>query len=559
MNRAEVKKTLNTLASGIDDATADKNVRAILNGLVNLVEILIDKVEKLENKNQELNNEVNRLKGEQGKPNIRKQKKEPDDNTDHSSEEHRKKHKNKPPRGSKRKNKKTVVIDKRVTCEIDKNMLPDDAQFKGYETRVFQGLKIIRENIEFSLPTYYSPSLKKTFIAKLPPGYHGEFTPEIRTLVITLYRDSGMTQPAIARFLKTMGTFISASTISCMITEKHDVFHEEKEAIISAGLKASPYQHMDDTSCRVNGKNQYTHVLCNPYFTAYFTRPKKDRLTLLEILCRGELKFMINSDSLLLMEELGLPTKRIIELKKITGNNILTSDELNDLLQQIFTNPKKHSTNRRIIREASAIAYYQASEFALDHLICDDAPQFNKIAKHKSLCWIHEGRHYKKLNPLFVGHQALLDNFLGQFWDYYGELLTYRETPSAESSELLSKKFDTLFSINTGYDALDERIAMTLRKKEFLLLVLAFPFLLLHNNPAELGARAQARMRDINLQTISENGTRTKDTFASIVQTARKLGVNIYQYIYDRVSEKFEMPSLASLIDQKADPLVNSV
>jgi len=78
-----------------------------------------------------------------------------------------------------------------------------------------------------------------------------------------------------------------------------------------------------------------------------------------------------------------------------------------------------------------------------------------------------------------------------------------------------------LFSTITGYDALDKRIASTLNNRESLLLVLKFPFLPLHNNPAELGARVQARMRDINLQTISANGTKTKATFATIVQTAK--------------------------------------
>ncbi|BCA96026.1 hypothetical protein TUM19329_23870 [Legionella antarctica] len=70
----------------------------------------------------------------------------------------------------------------------------------------------------------------------------------------------------------------------------------------------------------------------------------------------------------------------------------------------------------------------------------------------------------------------------------------------------------------------------------------------MHNNASELGTRFQARIRDINLQTVSQNGTKSKDTFATIVQTARKLKVNVYQYIYDRVTKKFEMPSLAELI-----------
>ena len=106
-------------------------------------------------------------------------------------------------------------------------------------------------------------------------------------------------------------------------------------------------------------------------------------------------------------------------------------------------------------------------------------------------------------------------------------------------AQQLSIQFDTLFATTTGYDVLDQRIAKTRAKKQALLLVLDHPFLPLHNNGSELGARFQARMRDINYQTVSPNGTKSKDTFATIVLTARKLKVNVYQYIYDRVTKKF--------------------
>ena len=122
-------------------------------------------------------------------------------------------------------------------------------------------------------------------------------------------------------------------------------------------------------------------------------------------------------------------------------------------------------------------------------------------------------------------------------------------------AQKLSKQFDSLFATTTGYDALDIRIDMTRKKKKPLLLVLVHPFLPLHNNGSELGARVQARIRDINLQTICENGTKSKDTFATIVQTARKMGVNIYRYIFDRVSKKYEMPSLAEMIMVAEEPL----
>ena len=43
----------------------------------------------------------------------------------------------------------------------------------------------------------------------------------------------------------------------------------------------------------------------------------------------------------------------------------------------------------------------------------------------------------------------------------------------------------------------------------------------------------------------------------TIVQTAKKLGVNPYKYIYDRVSKSFCMPSLSELIKAKKIPEIN--
>ena len=57
----------------------------------------------------------------------------------------------------------------------------------------------------------------------------------------------------------------------------------------------------------------------------------------------------------------------------------------------------------------------------------------------------------------------------------------------------------------------------------------------------------------MSLQTTTDEGTRANDTFMTIVQTAKKLSVSAYDYIYDRVSKTFEMPSLAQRIREKAN------
>lgn len=394
MNRQEIKKVLTELTADID-SLVDKKAVTIIKVLVNLVELLADENALLREENQALRDEINRLKGEQGKPDIRGQSKgDNTGNSDHSSEGDRKK------RGkgkNKGKSKKDIIIDRRVTIPLDKTQLPHDIQFKGFETRIIQDVKIITDNVEFKLEVYYSPSLKKTFIAPMPTEYQGgEFGPGVKALIITLYRDSGMTELVIERFLKTFGLQISHGKIASILTEDHEVFHQEKEDIIDAGIKASLYQQMDDTSSRVNGKNHYTHVLCNDFFTGYFTRPKKDRLTLLELLCRENLKFMINNEAYDLMVEFGLATKWLDQLKPILTAQPLTREDVNTLLETLFPNPKKHSTNRRIIIESAALAYYQQSPYFIRYLMTDDAPQFNKLALHHALCWIHEGRHYKK-------------------------------------------------------------------------------------------------------------------------------------------------------------------
>ena len=93
--------------------------------------------------------------------------------------------------------------------------------------------------------------------------------------------------------------------------------------------------------------------------------------------------------------------------------------------------------------------------------------------------------------------------------------------PTATPVQSLADKFDVLFSTETGYDKLDERIEKTKVKKDSLLLVLKYPDIPLHNNASELGARTQVLYRDISLNTINKKGTEAKDTFMTIVETAK--------------------------------------
>lgn len=554
----DIKASLSNLKIDLK-SIQDENLRGCIILLLNAVEQLSKENAELRKENQQLRDEINRLKGEQGKPDIRSQKK---NNKDISSESERKnddsddndQHK---PKRTKPK-KEDIKIDRVERRDINKDELPPDAEFKGYEDVVVQGIKITTDNIKFERAVYYSPSQGKTYLAPLPPGYHGQFSPEIKALVMDLYQDGGMTEPAIERFFKTHGVYISSGTISKIITDDVALFHQEKKDIVDAGILSTNYQHLDDTGARVNGKNYHTHILCNPFFTAFTTLPTRDRLAVIEVLSNGNLRFCINEATYALMQKLGLSEKRLTQLKALQLEPaLMTRKEIDAHIRSIFPKEHRHLTSQKIMREAAAIVAYQQNSGKIPVLLTDGALQFQLITEHHALCWIHEGRHYKKLNPVLPMHHAALETFRQSFWNFYRQLLVFKKAPNEKEATHLSSAFDELFSRKTDYQDLDDRIASTLAKKAKLLLVLRFPNLPLHNNPAELGARVQARKRDISMQTKNLKGTKSKDSLMTVTETARKLLVNTYKYFCDRLGGKNEMPSLANLIQQRSTPILD--
>lgn len=550
MTRKEIKKVIDPIIEAI--SMINKAFHKKITPLLNIIESLFEENATLKSDNQSLKNELNKIKGEQGQPEFKKSKEKAGNN--HSSEKERKQRSAKKPRQPKKKKNANITIDRTVICKIDLDELPKDARLQEYKPRIIQDIKIVTDNVKFLRAVYYSPSENKTFIAPLPDAYTGQFGPGVRASTLFFVRECRMTQPILKRFFETFGIDIGSATISRFLTDNHELWHQEKEDILDAGLASSRYHGLDDTSSRVNGKSYYTHILCNDLYTAYFTLPRKDRLTILTMLCRGPLKHQFNQETYDRLVELGLPNKSLQTLqdRSISQEQLLSSEDCHQLLESVFPNLKKQSMYKKYILEASAITYYKSLPRAIDILMTDDAPQFNLLTEQHALCWIHELRHYKKLHPLLDSHQNHLDHFLNQAWDLYQKLLDHKSQPNSTPSSEIENEFDVLFSTQTGYQKMDKRIALTRQKKKALLLALTFPCIPLHNNASELGARSEARYRDIHLQTKNDKGTQAKDTFSTIMQTARKLCVNRYHYLYDRISGTLQMPSLAELIAQKS-------
>jgi hypothetical protein len=408
-------------------------------------------------------------------------------------------------------------------------------------------------NTNFRIEIFYSPSKHKTYSGELPDGIKGEFGPGIKSLTIALNHVANVSEPKIHEFLENIGVHISRATISRILTKDIDIFHQEKAEIFQEGLKSTPYQQIDDTGARVNGDNQYTQILCNPYYSAYFTVPNKSRENILDVLlCGKEKTYCFNDEAFDLMKTFNVSQIWMEKLSSIK-NKIFSDEEISRKLECVFSVNGYKTTKKKVLEACAIAAYHQSADIpVVTTLLSDDARQFKQIAYHQALCWIHDGRNYKKLRPIVPYHREKLEAFLDRYWDFYGELCEFRIKPDSEVAEKLSIKFDQLFSTKTGYEQLDERIGKTKGNKEHLLKVLVLPEVPLHNNSAELAARAKVRKRDVSLQTRTEEGTKANDTFMTIVQTAKKMGVSAYQYICDRVGNTFEMQSLAQLIREKS-------
>ena len=199
---------------------------------------------------------------------------------------------------------------------------------------VVQDVLFRTDNVLFRKEKFYSPSQHQTFLASLPQGYSGQFGPGIKCLAVVLYFGAQMSEPKVAELLRSVGVQISDGQVSNLLIKDQGVFHAEKDALYRAGLASSPWQHLDDTSTRVNGQNGYCHIVCNPLYTAYFTTASKDRLTVLEVLTNHRpRRFLVNEEALGYIEACGLSAVRRRQMAQVPCDMILDEATMQALLE----------------------------------------------------------------------------------------------------------------------------------------------------------------------------------------------------------------------------------
>lgn len=526
-----------------------------------LIQIILDQQEGL----RDLHDEILRLKGLKGRPKIRpskmdsstspseegdgedvnedeeEDKQDPLSGGDGSGENDGRKKRRKP----KRRKNATLKIDKTEKVSVDAPFL---AEFKGYKEYTVQDVIIKSLSTRYLLEQWQTPD-GKYIIAKAPKDLKGgHFGSTLISFIIDQYFGQRVTQPLLLEQLKGMGVEISSGQLSRILTSDKYGFHEEKDAILQAGIESSDYLQTDDTGARHAGKNGYCTFVGNELFSWFKSTESKSRINFLELLRGDRSDYVLNTEALEYMSDHNLP-KKLLEKFDI-GQNFDGRESWEDFLHQKAIIKPHH---KRITTEGALIGGLLLHGFPKDMaILSDDAGQFN-VFDH-ALCWIHAERGILKLNPINDDRKKAVEWSRTQVWDLYGDLKIYKLAPDQNKTleEDIRARFNELCATETCYPTLNDLLKRLYRNKNELLRVLDKPFLPLHNNLSESDIREYVQKRKISGGTRSDNGRRCRDTFASLKKTCKKHGISFWEYLRDRIKGLNRIPSLPDVVRSAA-------
>jgi len=278
----------------------------LVRGLVGEVERLRKENEKLEAalaaaklENQELKDEIRRLKGLPPRPPIKPSGMEKA--TDRAEAERGSEPDGLAPR-RRGPGVSKLNIDRTVTLTAS---APAGSRHKGYEEIIVQDIAFKPEVTLYRRERWTTPD-GRMVTADLPAGVIGGCGPHLQRLVPMLHNQGQMTCERIVTLLTAAGLLISKRQVVRLLTARLDLFRAEEEAVFSAGLRTSAFVSVDDTGARHAGKACYTTQFGSDRFTAFRTGPSKSRLMFLRNLLGGTARYAINAAAVAYMRAANL-------------------------------------------------------------------------------------------------------------------------------------------------------------------------------------------------------------------------------------------------------------
>ncbi len=340
-----------------------------------------------------------------------------------------------------------------------------------------------------------------------------------------------------------------------IIKRNNTAYHGKKKKCVNCGKIYKPKIPADVKGLSFDGNTQsiasflkfacrFTHPLLHNFFTGFGMQISYGEIT--EILQRNSRKLH--------------PAYTHLRTVGIKQSSYIQSDATGTKRKQLKTggiiNQHLHVVGNRFLSLFKITKPYNAE--VMNNLlgkqgrkklfVSDDAsPNGGKLkVKRKQLCWIHEDRHYLKLCPKLKIHREKLQTVITQLLEFYHMSKAYGEKPTSEGKKKLRNMFDAITKQRTGYEALDHQLMLTRRKRDRLLLFLDYPFLPIHNNQCEQDVRDVVMIRNISRETKSLAGDRSIERHMSVIQTAKKQGLNIFETLHGLLTEELPLSVLTA-------------
>jgi hypothetical protein len=458
-------------------------------------------------------------------------------------------------KGGKRKRRRGA---KRGALALDEtrilkpDSLPEGARFKGYEDFIVQDIVIMPWTVRYRRERWLLPS-GETVLAALPKGISSHFGPNLKRFVLSQYHQGQVTIPRLTAQLTGLGIAISKRQIVRLLSSKQDAFLKESIEVLRAGLSSASWLTVDDTGARHKAQNGFCTHIGNDRFAFFATTGSKSRLNFLELLRAGRDDYVINEAALAYMREHKLPLATIARFGDVK-QRFADRDAFMAHLQSLGLTDLKVRPDPVQIATEGALWGSVVEQELLDGtvIVSDGAGQF-RIAEH-ALCWVHAERLIHKLDTFCEAHVQAKERIRTRIWRLYKALKTYRQTPTSRRASELTRRFDAIFSTETGFATLDRLLARLRAQKDELLMVLKRHEIPLHTNGSENDIRCQVTRRKISAGTRSDAGRDCRDAFLGLMKTCSKQAISFWDYLGDRlgVLEAPAVPRLAERLRQHA-------
>lgn len=236
---------------------------------------LLEIIHRQELEIAQLKEEINRLKGHPGKPDISKLPQDLPKHKHHPRKEYKK-----------QQDQYNAIRKAHLPVDEVREVLSSSSKCpkcshplhsRGTDEIKVQEIEIKRKVIVFRLHKKQCPECGYFEMGQLPEEFRGSsFGPELRSWISLWHYRRRITEPQIAELLDSIGIVISPSEINYILLDNGRTLEPVSKQILGESLRNSPYAHFDESGWKTKGVSKYIWTVCNNAFSYFLIHPHRN-------------------------------------------------------------------------------------------------------------------------------------------------------------------------------------------------------------------------------------------------------------------------------------------